>query len=119
VSADHQATIDHGAVAGLLVYAAKVAVTEWDQLGGRGDDYCLDSVARTVEDTLAALVAYDMDRARRLVGLAEVQYIDGFVRGLVITREESFSDEAFRAVRRRGDCVGGSRTGGATGGVCR
>jgi hypothetical protein len=92
VSADHQATIDHGAVAGLLVYAARVAVTEWDQLGGRGGDYCLDSVARTVEDTLAALVAYDMDRARRLVGLAEVQYIDGFVRGLVTTHEEPFSD---------------------------
>lgn len=66
--ADHQAAIDHGAVAGLLVYAAKVAVTEWDQLGGRGGDYCLDSVARTVEDTLAALVAHDTDRARRLVG---------------------------------------------------
>jgi hypothetical protein len=47
---------------------------------------------------LAALARHDLDRARRLVGLADDQYVDAFVHGLVLTHGEPFSDLAYQAL---------------------
>jgi hypothetical protein len=100
MSADYQANIHPGTAAGLLVHAAKVAVAEWEQFGGPDGDYCLDNIARTVEDTLAALVAHDMDRARRIVDLADDSTSTPSFAAWVLTHDEPFSDETYGAVRR-------------------
>jgi hypothetical protein len=93
MSSDYHATIGDATVAGLLVQAAKVAVAEWPRLTDVSNhDYHLDRLTRTVAETLLALAAGDVERARVLIDVVEDQYIDGFVHGLVLTDDEPFSD---------------------------